>query len=84
MDKLPLSASACSSLVLSNKTIISPIMKKKKPQQNPVIGEYPLFLCIKAQTIPVATNIIIGNIVIENIIILISPFDYRFCKKFFC
>lgn len=46
-------------------------MKKKNPQQNPAIGEYPLFLCIKAQSIPIATAIII-----ETIVILFSPFNY--------
>lgn len=44
IDKFPLSACTCSSLFLSNKTIISPIIKKKNPQQNPATGEYPLFL----------------------------------------
>lgn len=79
--KCPLSAITWSSLFLSNKTIIRPIMKKKKPQQNPAIGEYPLFLCIKAQSIPSATNIII-----ETIVILFSPFNYTayFKIAFFC
>lgn len=81
IDNLPLSAVTCSSLFLSNKTIISPIIKKKKPQQNPAIGEYPLFLCIKAQSIPIDTN----NIK-DTIIILFSPFNYTVYFKivFFC
>ena len=81
IDNLPLSATTCSSLFLSNKTIISPIMKKKKPQQNPAIGEYPLFLCIKAQSIPIATN----NIK-DTISILFAPFNYiaYFKIAFFC
>ena len=56
-------------------------MKKKKPQQNPAIGEYPLFLCIKAQSTPIATAIII-----ETIVILFSPFNYTayFKIAFFC
>jgi len=45
-------------------------MKKKKPQQNPAIGEYPLFLCIKAQSIPIATD----NIE-DIIVILFAPFQ---------
>ena len=64
IDNFPLSASIWSSLFLSDKTIISPIIVKKNPQQNPATGEYPLFLCIKAQSIPIATNIIIYTIVI--------------------
>ena len=39
IDNLPLSAIICSSLFLSTKTIISPIIKKKNPKQNPAIGE---------------------------------------------
>ena len=56
-------------------------MKKKKPQQNPAIGEYPLFLCIKAQSIPIATN----NIK-DIIVILFAPFNYTayFKIAFFC
>ena len=64
IDNFPSSASICSSLFLSTKTIISPITKKKNPQQNPATGEYPLFLCIKAQRIPIATIIIKYTIVI--------------------
>ena len=81
IDNFPLSAITCSSLFLSNKTIISPIMKKKKPQQNPAIREYPLFLCIKAQSIPIATN----NIK-DIIVILFAPFNYTayFKIAFFC
>ncbi len=45
----------------SNNTTINPITEKKNPQRKPVIGEYPLFLCIIAQTTDITNQIIIDT-----------------------